>query len=102
VARIVILDTSAGALARSEGRQMRNMVTSIPSAVRSTAIASGRQAAHALGRIRAEFMRIPNLCLTAADAAHLLGLPTWDCEFLLGGLVVNGFLRATPVGYVRS
>jgi hypothetical protein len=74
----------------------------LPPVVHPTALASGRHAAEALARIREEFAMMPGLCLTASQAAQLLGLPMRDCEFLLGGLVVSGFLRPTKAGYVKA
>ncbi len=57
----------------------------------------------ALRRIRGEFLEMPGLRLTSAQARRLWGLERTLCETLLGLLIETGFLRRTRDGsYVRA
>lgn len=54
-------------------------------------------------RVRAEFLEMPGLNLTARQARRLLGLEAPTCDTLLGELVQTGFLRYTPDGrFIRA
>jgi hypothetical protein len=56
-----------------------------------------------LARIRAEYLEMPGLSLTRAQAERLWGLDRAACEALLSALLESGFLRQTPRGgYVRG
>jgi len=51
-----------------------------------------------LARIRGEFLEMPGLRLSAAQAARLWGLEATRCEALLAALVDAAFLRRMPDG----
>ncbi len=56
----------------------------------------------ALRRIRAEYLEMPGLKLTAAQAQRLWGFDPVQCEVLLAKLMAVGFLRRMRDGtYVR-
>ena len=55
-----------------------------------------------LQRIQGEFVEMPGLCLTAAQAQRLWGLDRDVCDALLGALVDAKFLSQTRDGaFVR-
>ena len=57
----------------------------------------------ALQRIQGEFVEMPGLCLTAAQAQRLWGLERDTCDALLGALVDAKFLSQTRDGaFVRQ
>ena len=61
------------------------------------------RAARWLGRIRAEYLEMPGLRLTLAQARRLWGLDETTSDALLGALVDAQFLRKTRNGtYVRA
>lgn len=49
-------------------------------------------------RIRAEFLEMPGLCLTAKQAQRLWSLERRTCEALLQSLIDSRFLRCTDRG----
>lgn len=51
-----------------------------------------------LDRIRAEFLEMPGLSLTPAQAQRLWGMDRATCEHLCGRLLEEGFLRLTSGG----
>jgi len=54
-------------------------------------------------RIRSEYLEMPGLRLTSAQAGRLWGLEPRECEHLLTALVLTGFLRRSREGaYVRA
>ena len=54
-------------------------------------------------RARAEYLEMPDLCLTEAQAGRLWHLDPAACRFVLTTLVEGGFLRQTPRGeYIRA
>lgn len=56
-----------------------------------------------LKRVRAEYMEMPGLSLTAAQAQRLLGLERHTCEAVLTYLIESRFLRRTDHGlFVRA
>lgn len=55
----------------------------------------------AIERVRAEFLEMPCLALTADQARRLFGLPTRLCEHVLDELVTGGFLRVRGGAYSR-
>jgi hypothetical protein len=56
-----------------------------------------------LQRIRSEFLEMPGLRLTGAQAGRLWNLDAVVCESLLGTLVTSQFLaRRTDGAFVRS
>ena len=59
---------------------------------------SDLRADEALRRIRGEYMEMPGLHLTAAQARRLWNLDQERCEALLSALVDAHFLRCTPDG----
>jgi hypothetical protein len=54
-----------------------------------------------LERIRAEYMEMPGLTLTAAQAQRLWGLDGTTCRAALDALVEAGFLSRTDAGESR-
>ena len=55
-----------------------------------------------LGRVRAEYLEMPGLVLTADQARRLLNLDRLLCDTLLAALVDAQFLRRTSDGrYMR-
>jgi hypothetical protein len=52
--------------------------------------------------IRAEYLEIPGLCLTAGQVQRLWGLDAVDCEALLGALVDGKFLKCSRGAYLRA
>lgn len=56
----------------------------------------------ALRRVRSEFLEIPGLRLTQAQAQRLLGLAPAVCALVLRWLVDDGFLRVTNGHFVKS
>ena len=66
-------------------------------------MAAQQQAADALRRVRGEYIEMPGLRLTAAQAQRLWGLDRAACDALLGALVEAKFLSRTRDGaFVRS
>jgi hypothetical protein len=56
-----------------------------------------------LRRIRAEFIEMPDLRITEAQAGKLWGLDQVRCHAVLGALVDSGFLTTTHDGaFIRS
>jgi len=67
------------------------------------ALARSERKPHALDdaivrRVRAEFLEMPGLCLTRAQAQRLWGLEPHTCELLLEALIESRFLRRTAGG----
>ena len=52
-------------------------------------------------RVRGEYLEMPGLALTAAQAQRLWALEGPLCEDVLRALVSAGFLRRTERGYLR-
>lgn len=56
---------------------------------------------HALvGRVRSEFIEMPGLRLTLAQATRLWGLEAAACQDVINALVGSAFLRWTSAGTV--
>jgi hypothetical protein len=53
-------------------------------------------------RIRSEFLEMPGLRLTPAQARRLWGLDVDACRVVIDALVANAFLRWTPGGAVAK
>jgi hypothetical protein len=53
-----------------------------------------------VARVRGEFLEMPGLQLTVAQAARLWGLEQRACRDLIEALVATAFLRWTPRGTV--
>ena len=51
-------------------------------------------------RVRAEFLEMPGLQLTTAQAARLFGLDRASCQQVIDVLVKASFLRWTPTGMI--
>jgi hypothetical protein len=51
-------------------------------------------------RIRGEFLEMPGLSLTFAQATRLWGIEHDLCERVVGALVGTSFLRRTPTGHI--
>jgi hypothetical protein len=54
--------------------------------------------AHLLRRIKAEYIEMPGLRLTVAQAGRLWGLDGTDCRDLLERLITEHFLQRRPDG----
>ena len=57
-----------------------------------------RSSDEVLRRVQGEFMEMPGLCLTPAQARRLWGLDEASCDALLGALVDAKFLFRTRGG----
>jgi hypothetical protein len=53
-----------------------------------------------LQRVKSEFLEMPGLRLTPAQAGRLLGLDPQACHNVVNALVTAAFLRWTPDGRV--
>lgn len=53
-----------------------------------------------VARVRSEFIEMPGLQLTVAEASRLWGLEQPACRDLIDALVATAFLRWTPRGTV--
>jgi hypothetical protein len=53
-----------------------------------------------LRRVRAEFVEMPGLRLTPAQATRLWGLEREACHTVINALIASSFLRWTPAGAV--
>jgi hypothetical protein len=72
-------------------------------AIRGESIAPAESSSHPdherlVGRIRAEFLEMPGLCLTIAQAQRLWSLESRTCEAVLKSLIDSRFLRRTDRG----
>jgi hypothetical protein len=54
------------------------------------------------GRLVAEFLEMPGLCLTLPQTARLTGMDVVVARHVLASLVDTGFLRLTALGYLRA
>jgi hypothetical protein len=63
-----------------------------PMAVRSAAVVE---------RVRGEFLEMPGLSPTLAQASRLFDVPQEDCRHVLNILLMEGFLRCSPEGQYR-
>jgi DNA-binding IclR family transcriptional regulator len=52
-----------------------------------------------LNRLEAEYLEMPGLRLTPAQAARLLGADVPTCEQMLAQLAAEGFLVRAPAGW---
>jgi hypothetical protein len=52
--------------------------------------------------VRSEYREMPGLCLTRAQVQRLWLLEPGACDQVLRALVDAGYLRLTPIGYVRG
>ena len=96
------MGTTAHAERRSDPRRLIScerspVVDELDSACSST---SDRQPGNErlVGRIRAEFLEMPGLCLTSEQAQRLWSLESRTCEALLKSLIDSRFLRRTDRG----
>jgi hypothetical protein len=55
---------------------------------------------HVVHRIREEFLEMPGLRLTPAQATRLWGLERDTCQAVINSLVASAFLRWTAAGAV--
>jgi hypothetical protein len=53
-----------------------------------------------LQRVQSEFLEMPGLRLTPAQAGRLLGLDPQACQRVINELVSAAFLRWTPDGFI--
>ncbi len=68
----------------------------------SVSIARADAVADCVQRIRAEYLDLPGLSLTAAQAQRLWNVDSETCQIVLGLMVREAFLRRTPhAQYVR-
>jgi hypothetical protein len=65
-------------------------------------LATPKPRADLTARARAEFLEMPGLSLTLAQAARLCGAPPEDCQLVLDELIADGLLRRTGDRYVRA
>src|SRR5919106_4275880 len=56
-------------------------------------LASPRRRSDLMARARAEFLEMPGLSLTLAQASRLCGAPPEDCQRVLDELIGDGLLR---------
>jgi hypothetical protein len=59
------------------------------------------QAAETVARVAAEFLEMPGLSVTLAQAARLFDLPLDECERLLKELQQQRIIHVTPQGQYR-
>jgi hypothetical protein len=52
-------------------------------------------------RVQAEYVEMPGLCLTLAQASRLLGVERQTCHAILRSFVETGFLRESAGRFVR-
>jgi hypothetical protein len=60
-----------------------------------------RSIADVIVRVRAEFLEMPGLCLTAPQVQRLCGIESTICDLVLAGLVNARFLRVGRDGHYR-
>jgi hypothetical protein len=65
-------------------------------------LATTRRQADLTARARAEFLEMPGLSLTVAQAARLCGASLGDCQCVLDELVTDGLLCRSGNRYVRA
>ena len=53
-----------------------------------------------IDRVRAEFLEMPGMQLTLAQASRLFGLDAAACQHVIDVLVKASFLRWTPAGMI--
>jgi len=53
-----------------------------------------------IDRVRAEFLEMPGMQLTFAQASRLFGLDAAACQHVIDVLVKTSFLRWTPAGMI--
>jgi hypothetical protein len=63
-----------------------------PMSVRSTGV---------VDRVRGEFLEMPGLSPTLAQASRLFDVPQEECRHVLNTLLMEGFLRCSPEGQYR-
>ncbi len=54
-----------------------------------------------VNRVRGEYLEMPGLTLTLAQAQRLWGMDATQCNGVLAALVDAGFLQRSPRGYIR-
>jgi hypothetical protein len=52
-------------------------------------------------RVEAEYVEMPGLCLTLAQASRLFGLDKQTCQTILKSFVQTGFLRESAGRFLR-
>lgn len=65
-------------------------------------LASPRRRADLAARARAEFLEMPGLSLTLAQASRLCGASPEDCQRVFEELIGDGLLRRNGDLYVRA
>jgi hypothetical protein len=58
------------------------------------------QSSTLIERVRAEFLEMPGMQLTLAQASRLFGLDAAACQYVIDTLVKASFLRWTPAGMI--
>jgi hypothetical protein len=68
----------------------------------ATAVLERTEVHKILSRIQSEYVEMPGMCLTAAQARRLWHLDRDTCELALSTLVETGFLKRSRSGqYIR-
>ena len=65
-------------------------------------LATPRNRTDLAARARAEFLEMPGLCLTLAQASRLCNTSCADCQRVLDELIADGFLRRIGDVYLRA
>lgn len=65
-------------------------------------LATPRRRADLMARARAEFLEMPGLRLTLAQASRLCNASPDECQCVFENLIAEGFLRRTGKLYQRS
>ena len=65
-------------------------------------LATSRRRTELEARVRAEFLEMPGLCLTLAQASRLFNASCADCQRGFNEFIADGFLRRSGDVYLRA